>query len=159
QCVSPTPPVLLSVVSRKTHTGVGDFDINLPITGTRGVECRSGGTGEAAGQFTLIFTFSTPLNSCGTASNGALVSGPGPNQCTVNLSRVTNATYVAVTLNGVLSSTGGVGNNMSGTMGVLLGDVDGSGRVDGTDVSLVRQQNFQPVNNNPGTANFREDID
>jgi hypothetical protein len=35
-------------------------------------------------------------------------------------------------------------------------DVDASGRVDGTDVSLTRQQNFQPLTQTPPT--FREDI-
>ena len=31
---------LVSVVSRKTHGAAGNFDINLPLTGTPGVECR-----------------------------------------------------------------------------------------------------------------------
>jgi Dockerin type I domain len=155
QCVPPVVPQLVSVVSEKTHGSAGTFDINLPLSGTRGVECRSGGTGEAAGQFTMILTFSTPLASCGsTTGNGALFSGPGPNQCTVNLSRVTNATYVTVTLNGVVSSTGGVGNNFTGTMGVLLGDVNGNGSVDSGDVTLVRQQTLQNVTQ----SNFREDV-
>jgi hypothetical protein len=43
-------------------------------------------------------------------------------------------------------------------MGVLLGDVNASRRVDGTDVSLVRQQNFQPLTGGP-SGTFREDID
>jgi hypothetical protein len=40
-------------------------------------------------------------------------------------------------------------------MGVLLGDVNASRRVDAADVSLVRQQTLQTVT----TSNFREDID
>jgi hypothetical protein len=43
-------------------------------------------------------------------------------------------------------------------MDVLIGDVNASGRVDGTDVSLARQQNFQPITGGP-SGNFREDID
>ena len=39
-------------------------------------------------------------------------------------------------------------------MGVLIGDVNASARVDAGDVSLVRQQTLQPV----VSANFREDI-
>jgi hypothetical protein len=39
-------------------------------------------------------------------------------------------------------------------MGVLLGDVNASGRVDAADVSLVRQQTLQPIT----SSNFREDI-
>jgi hypothetical protein len=151
QCVTPVLPQLISVVSEKTHTGVGPFDINLPLTGTRGVECRSGGSN---GQFTMIFSFTTLLSSCGTASSGTVAAGPNPNQCTVNLSGVTNATYVTVTLNGVVSSTGGLGNNFTGTMGVLLGDVNGNGVVSNTDVSVVKGQVTAPV----GAANFREDV-
>jgi hypothetical protein len=49
-------------------------------------------------------------------------------------------------------------NDVSIPMGVLLGDVNGSARVDAADVSLVRQQTLQPVNDNSGTSNFREDI-
>ena len=40
---SPTIPPLTSVASRMTHGSAGTFDINLPLIGTRGVECRSGG--------------------------------------------------------------------------------------------------------------------
>src|SRR4029077_101301 len=33
----------VSAVSRKTHSFAGDFDVNLPITGNAGIECRTGG--------------------------------------------------------------------------------------------------------------------
>jgi hypothetical protein len=39
-------------------------------------------------------------------------------------------------------------------MGVLLGDVNASRRVDAADVSLVRQQTLQPIT----SSNFREDV-
>jgi hypothetical protein len=39
-------------------------------------------------------------------------------------------------------------------MGVLVGDVNASGRVDAADVSLVRQQTLQPID----STNFREDV-
>jgi hypothetical protein len=39
-------------------------------------------------------------------------------------------------------------------MGVLLGDVDASGRVDSTDVFQVRQQSLQTA----GPSNFRTDV-
>jgi hypothetical protein len=155
----PSPPQLTRVVSRKTHTGVGDFDVTLfdaaqlcgPGTCPRQVECRSGGTNS---DFTMIFTFSSSLSSCGSASTGTVVSGPGAGECSVNLSGVANATYITVTLNGVVSSAGGVGNNYTGTMGVLLGDVNGTGRVDAADVSSVRQQTLQSVTG----SNFRNDL-
>jgi hypothetical protein len=39
-------------------------------------------------------------------------------------------------------------------MGVLLGDVNASGRVDAADVSLVREQTLVPID----SSNFRADI-
>ena len=36
------PLQLTSAVSRMTHGGAGDFDVNLPLTGEPGVECRNG---------------------------------------------------------------------------------------------------------------------
>src|SRR5207302_6154112 len=51
--VAPAVPVAQSAVSRKTHGGAGDFDVDLPLTGTSGVECRSGG---ATNDFTMVVT-------------------------------------------------------------------------------------------------------
>jgi hypothetical protein len=149
---------LLSVVSRKIHGTAGTFDINLPQPpATRGVECRSpGATGTPGVDYKLVFTFSGLVTSCGTASTGSLSPGPNPNQCTVNLTGVPNAQYTTVTLAGVTVPTAcpPFAGNVSGTMGVLLGDVNASARVDSGDVSLVRQQTLQPITG----SNFREDI-
>src|SRR5207237_7688750 len=94
----PVPP-LASVVTRKVHGGAGTFDINLPLTGTRGVECRSPGqTGTAGVDYKLVFTLATPVTSCGTASTGTVVTGPNPDQCTVNLTGLPNAQSVTATL-------------------------------------------------------------
>ena len=51
-----------SAVSRLTHGGAGNFDIDMPLTGTAGVECRNGG-----GNYTLVVTFSNTMVS-GNAS-------------------------------------------------------------------------------------------
>src|SRR4029077_9007958 len=61
------PVQLTSVVSRMTHTGVGDFDINMPLSGTRGVECRTSAS-LGTGNYTIVSTFSNSLNSVGGAS-------------------------------------------------------------------------------------------
>jgi hypothetical protein len=118
------------------------------------VECRATGqTGTAGVDYKLVFTFATPVTTCGAASTGAVVAGPNPDQCTVNLTGVTNAQYLTVTLTGVTNPTGAVGN-VSGTMGVLVGDVNQTRRVDGNDVSAVQGKTRQALD---GT-NFRMDV-
>jgi len=147
-----TTPALLSVVSRMTHGSAGTFDIDLPLTGSSGIECRSGGGG---GNYTVVFSFVNNVMDCGSAGTvGAIVSsGPAANQCTQSLTSVPNAQFIAVSLNNVIDSQNNVGA-VSAPMGVLLGDVNASGRVDAADVSSVRQQTLQPIT----TSNFRDDI-
>ena len=55
-------PACYSAVSRKTHTGAGDFDVNLPLAGEPGVECRSGAVGH-----TMVFTFTNNIVNGGPA--------------------------------------------------------------------------------------------
>src|ERR1700730_6052566 len=143
-------PTLVSVASRKMHGSAGTFDIDLPFTGTRGVECRSGGPSNA---YTMVFTFSNPITSCGVASSGTASSGPNPNQCTVQLTGVPNQQYTTVQLTGVIDNTAHA-LNASGTMGVLLGDVNGNGIVSNTDVSLVKAHVTAPVD----SSSFRNDV-
>lgn len=153
-------PQLTSVVSRMAHGNAGNFDITLPLAGTRGVECRSSAA-LGTGNYTLVFTFQNNLMSvqntfvttgAGSVSNSSI--GPNANQYTVNLTGVTNGQYLVVTLQNATDSTGAIGDVTSPQMGVLLGDVNGSGRVDSGDVFLVQQQNGQALS----SSNFREDI-
>src|SRR5437773_11941455 len=97
----PVPP-LQSVVSRKVHGGTLQTDIALPLTGQRGVECRSPGqTGTAGFDYKIVFTFvnNIPVGGCGTTSTppGTVAPGPNANQCTVNLNGLPNAQYTTVT--------------------------------------------------------------
>ena len=63
---------LVSAASRKKHGNAGPFDIDLPLTGTPGVECRVGNGGTFLQ--TIVFTFSeavtsvsgTTTTTCGT---------------------------------------------------------------------------------------------
>ena len=145
---------LNSVVSRKVHGSAGTFDINLSLTGTRGVECRApGNTGTPGADYKMVFTFSTPVASCGTASNETLVRGPNQDQCSVNLAGLANAQYSSVTLTGVVSATGAP-LNVTGTMGLLVGDVNASGIVTSGDTNLCKAQALQQVT----ASNFRNDI-
>jgi hypothetical protein len=148
---------LISVVSEKVHGSAGAFDIDL-TNGNR-IECRSGGRN---GSYTLVFSFANPLASVGSA---ALTSGTGvvaskqidtsdAHKYVVNLSGVIDAQTVRVTLNNVSDSAGHFSSNVSATMTVLVGDVNGTGVIDSGDVFLVRQQTGQSVN----ASNFREDV-
>jgi hypothetical protein len=153
------PVQLNAVVSGKVHGMAGTFDIDLPLTGSPGIECRSGG---ANGDYTMVFTFANGLtnvasasvtNGSGSVTSNNIDSNDARNYI-VNLTGVTNAQVITVSLANVTDSAGGFSSTVSAQMGVLLGDVDASGRVDAADVSLVRQQTLQPIT----SANFREDI-
>ena len=154
-------PALTSVVSRMTHGSAGTFDVNLPLTGTRGVECRSSRV-LGAGNYSLVFTFQHNLMSVedaavttGIASVNTNTSGIGPNanQYTVNLTGVTNAQYIAVTLQNAADTTGAIGN-VTGTMGVLIGDTNADGFVNSGDISQTKSQSGAAVT----SSNFREDL-
>ncbi len=152
---------LVSVVSELTHGSAGPFDINLPLTGNPGIECRSS-SALGNGNYQMIFTFSNPLtrvdsasvaNGTGSVSSSAI--GPNPNQYTVNLTGVTNAQYITVGLTNVTDSAANSSSSVLGpSMGVLIADVNASLRVDAADVSSVRQQTLQDVT----ISNFRNDI-
>src|SRR5260370_6491751 len=72
----------------------------------------------------------------------------------VNLTGVTNAQVIKVSLTNVTDSAGDFSSAVSASMGVLLGDVNASGVVDGNDVSAVQSHTRQSVNN----TNFRYDV-
>jgi hypothetical protein len=142
-----------AAVSRKTHGGAGTFDINLPLTGNVGVECRSGGV---TNDYQMIINFATSVTvgsasvSSGTGSvSGFSVSG---SQVTVNLTGVTNVQRIAVTLFNVNDGTNR--GNVPVSMGMLIGDVNGNASVNATDVAQTKSQVGQPV----GMSNFREDV-
>jgi hypothetical protein len=130
---------LLSVVSRKIHGTAGTFDINLPLTGPRGVECRSpGSTGESGFDYKLIFSFTGAVTSCGTASTGTVSSGPAANQCTVKLTGVPNAQYLTVTLTGVNVPTAN-----------FRTDVTHNGVINSSDVSTVKSKSGTALPSSP----------
>src|SRR6202011_2476851 len=160
---SVNPPQLASVnpvVSRFAHGNPSTtFDVNLPLTGRRGVECRSSNT---PGNYTMVFTFANNLVSAGGAgmasglgSVSSSTIGPNPNQYTVNLINVSDQQYLSVALLTVKDRTGAIGDIVGSQMGFLIGDVDANGRVDDNDVSAVQSHTRQSTD---GT-NFRDDVD
>jgi uncharacterized protein (TIGR02597 family) len=150
------PVSAVSAVSRKTH-GSTPFDVNLPLGGTPGIECRSGGVTQVVFTFPANVSVNTALGTQGasiTSGTGSVssVSGGGTTTVTVNLTGVTNRQYVTVTLLGV--SDGVYTNDVAARAGVLLGDVNATKSVDGNDVSAVQGHTRQPLN----STNFRYDV-
>ena len=161
------------IASEKTHGSQGPFDVilfdlSVHPDGSGEIECRTEGTG-----YTIIYTFASQYTVTGQASstptvtNGGNVAshgpGPGAHQYQVQLTGVPNAQFHFITVNGipVHNSTAGSPNGGNATLnnagvqlGLLVGDVNGSARVDAADVSSVRQQTLQTVT----TSNFRDDI-
>jgi hypothetical protein len=154
----PIPVQLNAVVSRKVHGDAGPFDINLPVTGAHGIECRSGG---ADGDYTIVFKFAETLTGVGSArvssGNGRVVSGAigsDSHEYIVDLTGVTNAQHLFVTLRGVSDSAGHSSDAISAPMSVLLGDTSADRSVNSADISQTKSRSGQPVS----STNFRSDV-
>ena len=142
----------MRAVSRKIHGGVGAFDIDLPLSGAPGIECRTGAV-PGAHQIVLSFAnsiaFSGVSVTTGTGSAAASVSGT---EVTVDLSGVANAQTITVTL--ANADDGANSSDVTVLSEVGPGDVNANGSVNATDVSQAKIQSGQPVT----TANFRTDV-
>jgi len=147
---------LTSAVSRKTHGSAGTFDIPLPLSGSPGVECRTGG---ATGDYTQVFTFTNNVVS----GNASVTSGIGSvsgmptfsgNTMTVDLTGVANVQTLTVTLSGVTDQFSQVLPDTPVSVNMLIGDTNGNGIVNATDIAQTKGQVGQPVT----SSNFRTDV-
>lgn len=150
------PLQLRFAVSRKRHGSAGNFDVDLPITGQPGVECRIAETG---GNHTLVFTFNSQIvdgNASVTRGSGSVSGSPriAGNTMTVNLTGVNNAQTLTVTLNGVTDQFSQVLPDVAVSVKMLVGDTNGNGSVNASDVGQTKFQIGQPVT----PANFRTDV-
>lgn len=154
-----------NAASRKSHSG-SIFEVAMPLTGTAGIECRTGGSTH---DFTLVVYFNEEVTVDGSpnaelisgtgdigtngTSNGGMVSRIGgtgqPTQVIIPLTNITNAQTISVRLNGINNSF-----NVTVPMSVLLGDTTASGSVTSADVSQTNSRTGQPV----AGGNFRSDV-
>jgi len=147
---------LTSAASRKKHGNAGPFDIDLPLTGTPGVECRVGNGGTFLQ--TIVFTFSEDVTSISGAStttcgrvDSTTISG---STVTVELGHVTcDGSDITVTVPGVNGASGSV--DASVTMTLRTGDVNADGRVGTADLMEIRMNVGRGLVNDD---NFRDDI-
>jgi plastocyanin len=146
-----TPLQLATAVSRKTHGAAGTFDINLPLSGTPGLESRTG-------DYTMVATFTNNVVS----GNASVTSGVGTvngapvfsnNTMTINLTGVATAQTLTVTLSNVTDVFSQVLPDTPISMRVLIGDTNANGTVNAADVSQTKSQLGQSV----AASNFRED--
>ena len=136
---------LVSVVSRKTHSTAGVFDLPLPnytaaIGGTLDIESRS----PTSQPHVIVFQFNAAVTSVGAAT----ISGGTSLQAISGASASTafNGTEVTVTLTGIPDkqrvqvAVPGVNGALSvaANVGFLLGDVNGSNGVASGDITAVR---------------------
>ncbi len=148
----PAVPQLSQAASRKTHGTAGTFDINLPLTGPAGIECRAG---TPDGSHTIVFTFTAPVTggtastSAGTVSNVAF----NGNEMVVTVSGVSDPRTVTVTANNVTNSTGNL-PSVSVPVRFLQGDVNADGSVGSGDIGQIKSFSGQAVEG----GNFRNDI-
>jgi sugar lactone lactonase YvrE len=140
-------------VSRQPHGSAVRFDIPLPLGGTRGVECRSGGVG---GDYQVVISFPSSLSfqfaevSAGTGHvASATLSGA---TATLNLSGVASAQNLTVTLFG--ANDGSMTGDFPIPMSVLVGDTNGNGIVNASDIGQTKSHSGQPAS----AANFRTDV-
>lgn len=149
--VAPDPTPV--AVSRKVH-GTTSFDVDLPLTGAPGIECRTGGTN---GDHVVAVTFLAPVSSVGGVSvttGAGTVSGVtiSDAQVFVSLEGVANAQRIGVTFSNV--TFGARTLSFTVPMGLLLGDTTGNGTVTASDVGQTKAASGQTL----GTSNFRTDV-
>lgn len=143
----------INAVSRKVHGSAGTFDVGLPLAGTPGIECRSGGT---ANDYQVVVTFGGPV----TFATAQVTQGTGSvsststnnNQVFINLTGVTNAQTIQITLASV--NDGVTTADVSIPMSILVGDTNADRFTDAIDTSQTKSQSGHAVTN----SNFREDV-
>jgi hypothetical protein len=155
---------VLNAVSRRNHGGAGAFDVDLPMSGTPGIECRTGG---ATSDYQVVVTFAGAVTVNGTpqaqvtsgigdigtggVSNGGIVTVSG-STVTIPLTNLANAQTIEVTLFGV--TVGGASGNVVVPMSILIGDINGNGSVNATDVAETKSQSGRLLT----ATNFRSDV-
>jgi RHS repeat-associated protein len=152
-----TGPAILpvSAVSRKTHGNAGTFDLNLPLTGTPAIECRSGGASSA---YQVVVTFPSAISfgsasvTTGTGTISSMSVNGDATEITINLTGVSNQQTIVISLSSV--TDGSITNDVAVGMRVLIGDTNADGFTDAIDDSQTKSQSGNSVT----SANFREDV-
>ncbi len=137
----PSPPVIVSAVSRKTVAGENS-DVPINLSGALSVDPRQGGPTE------LVLTFSSNI-VVGPGFGVTLTSASGPSDgayssistngatMTINLSGTINAQVLVVTIDDVRINSTAASGDYTLELGVLLADANEDGQVNGSDYTLI----------------------
>ena len=140
---------LVSAASRLTHRSAGYFDIDMPLTGQLGVECRDADAYEA------VFTFDAAVTSGEVSVVRGIATAGTPrfsgNEMIVPLTLVANAQVVTLRVENI-NGDGLPHRNIH--FGFLIGDADSSQTVDNADIAALEAAYGQPVDG----SNFRVDF-
>ena len=147
---------LQGVKSRKTHTGLGVFDLAIdtsqPIGGTLTTEPRNIGTGHV-----IAFQFNSPVTSSGTASAIDQASAVVPVTLTfagsdvlVTIPAVADKSRVTITL----SNVNGAGGTFPVSLGFLVADANNNRIVNSGDIIGTKARSGNPLDQ----SNFRFDF-
>ena len=144
-------PAVMSAVSRKAHGGAGTFDIPLPLTGTPGVECRSGSSHQ------VILNFAGPVTMGGlTVSGGGSPGGFSVNGSEATLTVIPDGTpggkRLTITMQNV--TVGSSSGDVVIPMNLLVGDINSSSTVSASEVTQCKSLSGQTLS----AANFRSDV-
>ncbi len=153
--LQPAVPLLSKAVSRKVHGTAGTFDIVMPLTGSFGVESRTGGSGN---NFTAVLTFANTVVS-GTASVPAGVGTAGTptfngNEMTIPLSGVNDSQVITVRVTNVTDINGGILPTADVSFGFLIGDTNVDRSVNASDIAQTKSNSGRVVD----LTNFRTDV-
>lgn len=152
------PPVLLQVVSRKTHGAAGPLAILIPPAAQPGDPVTTDSRAIGAGH-TIVFQFDSVLALAGTvtaidaATSSVFADATSTldgNDVVVTLPSVPDNSRVTIAISGV----NGYPMVFTVSMGFLMGDVNNSRAVDGADLAALRTQSGQVATQ----ANARLDL-
>jgi uncharacterized repeat protein (TIGR02543 family) len=156
----------ISAVSNMTHGAAGTFGIPInvtagttPVAGTPPDECRTSSPGSLNNNtLSLVVTFNKAMTS-GTAVMGAGTATVGTptfsgSTMTIPLTGVANAQELQINLTNLKATDGSTLANAVVTLGLLIGDVNGAGVVNGGDYLATRSK----LNSTLTPTNFQYDV-
>jgi hypothetical protein len=151
-------PKFTGIVSRKTHGPAGDLDVAIDTSGQGGVttEPRSNRDG-----LTLVFNFAEPIASASLELTAGLAKLSGPLVCSGNsviahFEPPADKQTLQLRLAGIKTKAGDAVPDVTASVALLLGDVDGNHAVDERDERLVTYQESKSV---LGAQRARCDVD